>query len=318
NFNIDNEEGYTIYEKIQDMFISAEVLTELVEDDLPRRSSIGISSFILFIEDLINESDLNYQQQLKIKVSDISKIEAFLTLYQKTFLFNQYMQFSWSGLSSGEQALLNVFSRFFSLSDSQSIHGNSELKKNVVVLIDEGELYFHPQWQKMLLSILIEFLPRVLSSKSVRRNLQIIITSNSPFILSDLPTANVIFLENNGENTCVKEKSSNESKTFGANIYSLYADSFFIQDGLIGEFAKQKINDLVDLFLNKDRRNELYESEEYIEKLINMVAEPVLRNKLLSLFKEKFIVNMKDKQREIFYLENRLRALKEMDTNDKN
>ena len=80
------------------------------------------------------------------------------------------------------------------------------------------------------------------------KNLHIIIASHSPFILSDLPKENIIFLEEGKQVKPFKGK-----QTFGANIHTLLSDGFFMSDGLMGEFAKGKIEEIKDFYFdNKD------------------------------------------------------------------
>ena len=107
--------------------------------------------------------------------------------------------------------------------------------KSTILLFDEIELYLHPNWQKRILKIIIDFI----SSNKLTNLLHIIINSHSPFILSDLPKENVIFLENGEQKDPFKDK-----QTFGANIHTLLSDGFFMSDGLMGEFAKGKIEEI--------------------------------------------------------------------------
>ena len=70
--------------------------------------------------------------------------------------------------------------------------------------------------------------------------------------------------------------------TFAANIHSLFADSFFLnQEGrkgyLIGEFSYQKVNEIIDLL---NRKNIFDEKGSEIINLINLIDEPIIANKL--------------------------------------
>ena len=79
-----------------------------------------------------------------------------------------------------------------------------------------------------------------------KKDIQILVTSHSPFIVSDLPNENVIFLtkEENKGNCVVKNSLNDMKKTFGANIHTLLSDSFFMES-LMGEFAKSKIDGVI-------------------------------------------------------------------------
>jgi predicted ATPase len=107
--------------------------------------------------------------------------------------------------------------------------------KSMIVLIDELEIGLHPNWQKNAINYIFDFLQNI---KDIDFNL--IITSHSPFLLSDLPKENVIFLEKGKQ---VKPFKENE-QTFGANIHTLLSNGFFMSDGLMAEFAKSKIEEI--------------------------------------------------------------------------
>ena len=67
------------------------------------------------------------------------------------------------------------------------------------------------------------------------------IVTHSPFVLSDIPVDNILFLEKNGE------KASKENMaSFGANIHTMLVNCFFLKGGAMGEFAKEIINQMVD------------------------------------------------------------------------
>ncbi len=89
---------------------------------------------------------------------------------------------------------------------------------------------------------------------------QLIITSHSPIFLSDFMEHQVIKLsEENGK--CKVE--DNKYKTFGGNIAHLYFDSFFMENGQIGEFAKEKINDVIEC-LYKEQSSKTWNEIKYI------------------------------------------------------
>ncbi len=71
----------------------------------------------------------------------------FYDTYKRSFVHTPYLTFSWSGISSGEKAYLNILSRFYALSDSIVKDVDERLRKNVIILIDEGDVYLHPEWQ---------------------------------------------------------------------------------------------------------------------------------------------------------------------------
>lgn len=108
----------------------------------------------------------------------------------------------------------------------------------VVLFIDEGEVYYHPEWQRHFISDLIE-----LVHFQKNATIQIIITTNSPFILSDLRAEDVIPLSKDGEVNLT-------TRTFGQNIHTLLSERFFMSS-TIGAFAEERINWLYDILGNK-------------------------------------------------------------------
>ncbi|MDD5372660.1 MAG: AAA family ATPase [Sulfurimonas sp.] len=184
-------------------------------------------------------------------------------------------------LSSGEKLFLNVLTNFaytlFRLQDDF----------NGVMLFDEIELSFHPNWQKRLLKSFIHIQNEI--SKTKKLYLHLIFTSHSPFILSDLPKENVIFLKEGKQIDALEKK-----QTFGANIHTLLADGFFMQGGLMGEFAKEKITEILDYLKNNKPLKSI--KEEQVKLIIEKIGEDFLREKLLKMYDEKFKINSKDEE----------------------
>jgi hypothetical protein len=213
-------------------------------------------------------------------------LKEFMRQYLKTFSVNRYLNFQWRNLSSGENALINIFSRFYSLSNERRF--GDPLNQNIIILIDEGDTYLHPSWQKKLLKILLEYLPIVFKSDKIgrKRNLQIISTTNSPIPASDLLNYNTIFLEKNIEGVRVKDNLNEQKNTFAANIHTLLSDSFFISDGLRGEFANDKLQLLIKFLKGEDSTGIFNEQTAF--NLINLIGEPLIKNSLRDLFFQKF------------------------------
>lgn len=102
-------------------------------------------------------------------------------------------------------------------------------------------------------------------------------------------------------------------RTFAANIHSLLAHSFFMEEGVTGAFAKRKINEIIHLLIKEDIVT-IFENEEKIEKTINLIGEPVIRNKLLQMLAERRMTGV---NKEIARLNLRLKKLEKWQ-DDKN
>ena len=92
--------------------------------------------------------------------------------------------------------------------------------RHVTIIFDEIELYFHPEMQRTFIANLIDGISQ-LSLKNIR-SIQIMLVTHSPFILSDIPKINVLFLKSDGH-----ASAQEDMKTFGANIHHILKNSFF-------------------------------------------------------------------------------------------
>ena len=191
-------------------------------------------------------------------------------------------------LSSGEQHLLHTMpSVLYHILNVDSVH-SSEVEKikyeYINIIFDEIELYFHPEYQRRFVFELLERLDSLKKGGNIDniKGINILFCTHSPFILSDIPKENVLFL--GGEM---------DFKTFGANITTSLASSFFMEY-LIGEFAKTKITNIIEKLNRISNDKEDDNNKENILKTIRLIDEPILRNKLIEMYYEKF-AETKDK-----------------------
>ncbi|WP_150452108.1 AAA family ATPase [Arenibacter lacus] len=230
----------------------------------------------------------------------------FNTVVQKTSeLLSNNLPFHYqhdNKFSSGQQKQLNFYSRFHwaskeimkSESDEYGVDG-----ERAIILIDEGEVSLHPEWQRTFFKNAIDFLSKLFKNKDI----QLIFITHSPFVLSDIPKENVIFLDRNNKGNAIKS-NIDRSQTFGANIYSLLSDSFFMDNGTIGEFAKKKIEWVIEV-LNGNASILDPEVLKEVDFIINNVGEPIIKQQLEILRNN--VLN-KDK---ITALENQVQELKD-------
>lgn len=184
-------------------------------------------------------------------------------------------------LSEGEFENLSIYAAL-----DEQININMLEKKKYILLLDEIEQSMHPEMCRQLISNLILYL------KSYKnKEFQIILSSHSPFVVSDIPCENVVYLQREGEQSIVTKPKIN---TFGANIHTLLKDSFFM-DSTIGGFAESRIKTILEVvnaeykskqfavdILKKNLDIQLQEAEvcDYIEKIISSIGEDIIRNHL--------------------------------------
>lgn len=191
------------------------------------------------------------------------------------YLDNTYDQnltynIDWPGISSGHKAYLNLFGRFLSVV-------RSVRQSHVIICIDEGELYFHPKWQLEFVYKLTRVLPEIFHGKTV----QLILSTHSPFIVSDMPKSNVIFLNqtDHGEQHVVAH-SQVDTETFGGNIMELYLDAFYLQGNSISHFAVEKLKDVVELL---QEGNLSGPQRTYVEQIIAITGDVLISGKLTKM-----------------------------------
>ena len=265
--------------------------------------------------------DLGYTSRKEIEYGS-SAYYRFLDLIKESVFDREYsfvlkyINIGGLAFSSGERALLNFFSWMYLVPFFNKISNDVEesLRDNVLLLIDEIDLYCHPSWQQKLLRYLIEEIKVLYKGKSV----QIIFTTHSPIVLSDMPKSNVIYLKRN-EGKCFIDENDKHTETFGANIYKLFDDAFFLgRRGQIGEFSKEKIQLIIEKihpYLDEEG-NTVYpkltgKDIEQLEKEISLIGEIVVRDKLYEML---FNCKHRDsdiKEKKIKVYEEKIRKLQE-------
>lgn len=230
-------------------------------------------------------------------------------------------------LSSGEKQLIHSISSIvYHIIYINSVAENGANKDEVIsykyvnILFDEVEQYFHPELQREFISKLLDYISKM--NKNHFNNIKginMLFATHSPFILSDIPKQNILRLEDG------KPSDKEFSQTFAANIHELLHNDFFLENGFMGDFAKDRINEVIDFLRNKKWINERKEIEERInenkkkklviedlqirldiiklqqkriknlsritkldecEKIISLVGEPVLKESLTELYNE--------------------------------
>lgn len=142
-------------------------------------------------------------------------------------------------LSSGMIQRLNTVGSLVyhlrNLDDDQEGEGMVAYEQ-VCVVLEEVELYYHPEYQKSYLNYLLEQISR--SGISRLKSVNLVFVTHSPFILSDITKNDILCLENG-------KQAEVELKTFGANIHDLLRHPFFMKKGTIGDFAQKVINEII-------------------------------------------------------------------------
>ena len=166
-------------------------------------------------------------------------------------------------------------------------------------MLDEPETGYHAIWKKKFIKSITEILPELFKELKQDPNIQVIFTTHDALTLSDIPNGNITYLKKL-EDSSIKVfhlgDHERPSHSFGASITDLLANSFFIDDGLMGDFAKGKINDLLKYLTYDDSKEDSNTNEipkldwslSKAEKFIDIIGEPLLKYDLKELLLSKF------------------------------
>ncbi len=135
-------------------------------------------------------------------------------------------------MASGYEALFDIFSEILIRMEHQA-HLKYDLPG--IVLIDEIEMHLHISWQKRVLPFLIEAFP----------NLQFIVATHSPFVVSSIESAVVYDLEKNIQVENLSEYS------YDCLVNSLFDTSMY------SNVMNDKYRKYVELVEKGDSRNEI-------------------------------------------------------------
>lgn len=158
-----------------------------------------------------------------------SKVVYLSTRLPRNILSN--INWGWRGISTGEMAYTHLFSETYNCAKKSR-------KANYIIVIDEADLYLHPEWQRGFLDSYLGLLDRLDWKGALP---QIIITTHSPIIVSDfLPKDIVSLVKDAGGKVQIKE-----SLGFGTNITNLFIDGMHLT-ATVGEHSRKAIVSLVE------------------------------------------------------------------------
>lgn len=157
---------------------------------------------------------------------------------------NGHYPIHYKKLSDGEHQFIQVIGAVLLMDED-----------NVLFLLDEPETHFNPQWRSKIVSTLNE-ITKV--NENDRRNQEFIVTTHSPFILSDCFARSVFIFDRKKSKTCWRNP---DIQTYGTSINILYDEVF--KQGEISELAIQHIEDLKKEEINSIHDIEVLKQQAY-------------------------------------------------------
>ncbi len=181
-------------------------------------------------------------------------------------------------LSSGEHQLIQTLSthiyhirNLISIIESNKSQTPSTVRpeyRNINLIFDEMEICFHPEYQRQFVNHLIEMLKNMGLNEQCSFNIFFI--THSPFILSDIPRSNILYMETEEDKAKNKKMPTH---TFAQNIGDMMYDSFFMEK-TIGDFAESKLKELI----RKKQGKKTLMSDKEAEAILQSIGDPVIRS----------------------------------------
>lgn len=251
-------------------------------------------------------------------------------------------------LSSGEkQQAYSISALLYHLKNLDSVSDDNSSSERVAypyiqLVLEEVELYYHPELQRQLIKNILDGIKQA-NLRNIKW-ISICIVTHSPFVLSDIPSNNVLALRKDGGDV-------SKIPCFASNIHEMLKLSFFLKHGTAGDLATwtttriakclriyrwineiepapaffTSLQDIPEeyafiktyktlnspLQFSKEGFQYVY-SPEVLLSQINLIGEPVIRRVLLDEYKRTFPENKEDYKESLkALLREQIKALEE-------
>lgn len=196
-------------------------------------------------------------------------------------------EFPIENMSAGERQLYYIVSTLiYHILNIKSVTNNRINYRNLAIVLDEVELGFHPEYQVKFIHFIIDMFKRLGLSRYL--NFHFLITTHSPFLLSDFRKSNILYLEQGK----IVDKDS-FLNPFCANINDILSQSFFLRDGFIGYFARKKVMELLNWLSKCTKENKVWTVDK-AKVVADSIGEPIVKERLKNMINNKINVYAQD------------------------
>ena len=234
--------------------------------DGPYEMELTVESFFEKINN-ISRSPFNYKREESIspKVIDDCLFPSFISY--ELILCKDNNKINYELLSSGEMQFLQTFSiHLYHLANLLSVDSSRPKYENFNIVFDELEICLHPEYQRRFVNRFLFALNNILKGKTYNINISII--THSPFVLSDIPRSNILYMKTEED-----EGKELPKYTFAQNIGEMMFGSFFMEK-TIGDFAESKLKELIKWKQGKNP----FMSKKEADAILNTIGDPVIRS----------------------------------------
>lgn len=240
--------------RVNELVDYIEVISEYFSNNFVKNVGINDNTYNYEVNVRFDDSQDDYYNTLKFLFALDNLIYFFEYLTKR--VFNVFHISFGNCISQGElQNIISYMDIYNALNKTEN--------QNNIILLDEPDASFHPEW----ITEFISDLAKMVSDEAIKKY-QFIITTHSPFMLSDVPKEFVTKIDINVEDDSEKRIVSKAKKSFASNYYELIKDLFFMESTL-GVFANNKIDEILNIISCREQIHKMgYEiADDKIESL---------------------------------------------------
>lgn len=196
------------------------------------------------------------------------------------------LPYHWTYVSSGEYQYAKVWGILEEYGVKAKVLRKGEKfsearQPDFILLLDEPVNYMHPEMCRTF----IHDLNNLLKQRNPKSSFQVILSTHSPFMLSDVLANQIIKMDYDDKGLCVISHA--EKPTYAANIHSIMADSFFLKY-TIGDQARLFLTEKFELFKNmQKRRGNLSDTDKCeiakMQELLPSIGDELIRHIMSSI-----------------------------------
>lgn len=251
-----------------------------------------ISSYIIDIYNLLNKMPDDYFtiDTFSIPITDIifgngepmDNLFERMTAYHSDeigLFYKELLPYSISGVSSGEYQFAKVLGAIEEYCVNLKLthtHKKEVIIPDFILLLDEPETYMHPDMARRF----IAEMDWILRDHAKQSELQVIMSTHNPFLLSDVTSSQITRLDYDMNGNCIVVKSMEQ--TFASEIHSIMANEFFLKF-TIGEYSRRFLTECIERLKYILKSSE--KSEDDIKFISDMkIVRSALSDKLLQSY----------------------------------
>ncbi len=241
-----------------------------------------------------------YQIEVPMNEAKKSGIEELITVYDRDNrkYYGRYhrdnINLSFHGMSSGEAHFIDLYAAIHGAmtvwEEKYNFVDKKAYRETCILLLDEPDMSFHPEWSRTFIKNLVDFL----KEEYKKYDFQVIITTHSPLMLSDVPRNSIHCLERDSEGNL---KITKPEYGLLSGINDILIDGFFT-NSLFGAFAEQYANEIIK-GLDELELEFTVEKYDELSAKIELLGEGLIKDsfkKRLSLAKRWFDMRDDDDQ----------------------